>query len=177
MCSPPRVISLLPDCIACRWCDEADGDGFAPRVDWWSFGILIYELLYGFTPFRGKKRDETFNNILKRPLNFPELPEVSDECKVRYPPQGAVVISLSKTISQEARHGMTVTLALDGHLPCVPTDVLAKKHHLRIVRQACHQLQSMHMYSIIQELHVNMRMLSWAVLNVTCICGTEIQIA
>ena len=52
-------------------------------MDWWSFGILIYELLYGFTPFRGKKRDETFNNILKRPLNFPEQPEVSEACKVR----------------------------------------------------------------------------------------------
>ena len=51
-------------------------------MDWWSFGILIYELLYGFTPFRGKKRDETFNNILKRPLNFPEQPEVSEACKV-----------------------------------------------------------------------------------------------
>ncbi|KAK9905733.1 hypothetical protein WJX75_005338 [Coccomyxa subellipsoidea] len=58
-----------------------NGVGHGPGVDWWSFGILIYELLYGFTPFRGKKRDETFNNILKRPLNFPELPEVSDECK------------------------------------------------------------------------------------------------
>ena len=52
------------------------------RVDWWSFGILIYELLYGFTPFRGKKRDETFNNILKRPLSFPDQPEVSEQCKV-----------------------------------------------------------------------------------------------
>ena len=59
--------------------------GVARRVDWWSFGILIYELLYGFTPFRGKKRDETFNNILKRPLNFPEQPEVSEACKVRLP--------------------------------------------------------------------------------------------
>ena len=54
------------------------------RVDWWSFGILIYELLYGFTPFRGKKRDETFNNILKRPLSFPDQPEVSEQCKVSY---------------------------------------------------------------------------------------------
>ena len=57
------------------------------RVDWWSFGILIYELLYGFTPFRGKKRDETFNNILKRPLSFPDQPEVSEQCKV--PPDGS----------------------------------------------------------------------------------------
>jgi serine/threonine protein kinase len=60
--------------------------GLPRRVDWWSFGILVYELLYGFTPFRGKKRDETFNNILKRPLAFPEVPEVSDECKVRAAP-------------------------------------------------------------------------------------------
>jgi serine/threonine protein kinase len=59
--------------------------GCAHRVDWWSFGILIYELLYGFTPFRGKKRDETFNNILKRPLSFPEQPEVSEQCKVGLP--------------------------------------------------------------------------------------------
>lgn len=51
-------------------------------MDWWSFGILVYELLYGFTPFRGKKREETFENILKRPLSFPEAPEVSKECKV-----------------------------------------------------------------------------------------------
>lgn len=52
-------------------------------MDWWSFGILVYELLYGFTPFRGKKREETFENILKRPLQFPDTPEVSKECKVR----------------------------------------------------------------------------------------------
>ncbi|CAK0783080.1 hypothetical protein CVIRNUC_006275 [Coccomyxa viridis] len=58
-----------------------NGVGHGAGVDWWSFGILIYELLYGFTPFRGKKRDETFNNILKRPLSFPDQPEVSEQCK------------------------------------------------------------------------------------------------
>lgn len=48
-------------------------------VDWWSLGILIYELLYGTTPFRGARRDETFENIIKSPLRFPAKPIVSDE--------------------------------------------------------------------------------------------------
>ena len=49
----------------------------------WSFGILMYELVYGFTPFRGTKRDQTFDNILKRPLVFPQRPEISKPCQVR----------------------------------------------------------------------------------------------
>lgn len=49
------------------------GTGHAAAADWWSFGILIYELMYGFTPFRGARRDDTFENILKRQLVFPEV--------------------------------------------------------------------------------------------------------
>lgn len=50
-------------------------------VDWWSLGILIYELVFGVTPFRGARRDETFENIIKSPLRFPAKPIVSDECR------------------------------------------------------------------------------------------------
>lgn len=52
------------------------------RLRRWSFGILMYELVYGFTPFRGAKRDQTFENILKRPLVFPPKPEISKPCQV-----------------------------------------------------------------------------------------------
>ena len=45
----------------------------------------MYELLYGFTPFRGAKRDATFENILKRPLAFPSSPEISSDCQARAP--------------------------------------------------------------------------------------------
>uniref|UniRef100_A0A126WY62 non-specific serine/threonine protein kinase n=2 Tax=unclassified Uronema (in: green algae) TaxID=2689038 RepID=A0A126WY62_9CHLO len=58
-----------------------NASGHGSHVDWWSFGILIYELVYGFTPFRGSRRDETFDNILKRPLMFPQKPQVSQECQ------------------------------------------------------------------------------------------------
>lgn len=42
----------------------------------------MYELTYGFTPFKGAKRDITFENIMKKPLVFPAKPEISAECKV-----------------------------------------------------------------------------------------------
>ncbi|KAK9814220.1 hypothetical protein WJX72_002492 [[Myrmecia] bisecta] len=58
-----------------------NGVGHCSGVDWWSFGILMYELVYGFTPFRGSKRDGTFENILKRPLMFPPKPVVSPACQ------------------------------------------------------------------------------------------------
>nr|AML77557.1 putative LOV domain-containing protein [Stigeoclonium helveticum] len=58
-----------------------NASGHGSQVDWWSFGILVYELVYGFTPFRGSRRDETFDNILKRPLSFPLKPQVSQECQ------------------------------------------------------------------------------------------------
>ncbi len=59
------------------------GSGHDFMIDWWSFGILIYELSYGFSPFRGARRDETFENVLKKPLRFPtvENVDVSDDCK------------------------------------------------------------------------------------------------
>jgi serine/threonine protein kinase len=57
------------------------GTGHGNAADWWSFGILMYELVFGFTPFRGSKRDSTFENILKLPLMFPAKPQVSQACQ------------------------------------------------------------------------------------------------
>ncbi len=34
-------------------------------------GVLIYEMVYGRTPFRGKNRQTTFTNILEKDLLFP----------------------------------------------------------------------------------------------------------
>nr|AML78727.1 putative LOV domain-containing protein [Kerria japonica] len=47
------------------------GAGHTSAVDWWALGILVYEMLYGYTPFRGKSRQKTFANILHKDLKFP----------------------------------------------------------------------------------------------------------
>ncbi|KAF8064530.1 hypothetical protein HT031_003330 [Scenedesmus sp. PABB004] len=55
--------------------------GHSAPVDWWSYGILIYELLTGTTPFRGQRREETFENVLRNPLTFPAKPAISAEAQ------------------------------------------------------------------------------------------------
>eukprot|EP00775_Hariotina_reticulata_P006771 gene6771-6988_t len=55
--------------------------GHAAPVDWWSFGILLYELMYGTTPFRGARREETFENVLRNPLTFPAKSAISPQAQ------------------------------------------------------------------------------------------------
>ncbi|CAK9858773.1 unnamed protein product [Sphagnum jensenii] len=48
------------------------GDGHGSAVDWWTFGIFLYELLYGKTPFKGSGNRATLFNVVGQPLKFPE---------------------------------------------------------------------------------------------------------
>ncbi|GAB0094983.1 Ribosomal protein S6 kinase [Sergentomyia squamirostris] len=41
-------------------------------ADWWSFGVLMYEMLTGNLPFHGATRQETMNQILKTKLGMPD---------------------------------------------------------------------------------------------------------
>ncbi|GAU35908.1 hypothetical protein TSUD_69410 [Trifolium subterraneum] len=51
--------------------EVAAGNSHGNAVDWWSFGIFIYELIYGYTPFAAPSNKATLRNILKKPLTFP----------------------------------------------------------------------------------------------------------
>nr|AML79161.1 putative LOV domain-containing protein [Urtica dioica] len=53
------------------------GSGHSSAIDWWALGILLYEMIYGRTPFRGKNRQKTFANILNKDLTFPSSIQVS----------------------------------------------------------------------------------------------------
>ncbi|KAK9104357.1 hypothetical protein Scep_021201 [Stephania cephalantha] len=53
------------------------GEGHGSAVDWWTFGIFLYELLFGRTPFKGPGNRATLCNVIGQPLRFPESPMVS----------------------------------------------------------------------------------------------------
>ncbi|KAJ4865998.1 Serine/threonine-protein kinase KIPK [Raphanus sativus] len=57
------------------------GQGHGAAVDWWTFGVLLYELLYGKTPFKGHNNDETLANVVLQSLKFPDSPLVSFQAK------------------------------------------------------------------------------------------------
>lgn len=60
------------------------GEGHTSAVDWWTLGILIYEMLYGITPFKGKTRNATFGNVLMQEVVFPDgngFRSISSSCK------------------------------------------------------------------------------------------------
>ncbi|KAF9080590.1 hypothetical protein BGX23_001926, partial [Mortierella sp. AD031] len=46
--------------------------GYFESVDWWSLGVVMFELLFGRRPFRGKSNDLLTNSILRDPLPYPE---------------------------------------------------------------------------------------------------------
>ncbi|ESQ52263.1 hypothetical protein EUTSA_v10016202mg [Eutrema salsugineum] len=57
------------------------GEGHGAAVDWWTFGVLLYELLYGKTPFKGYDNEETLSNVVFKNLKFPDSPLVSSQAK------------------------------------------------------------------------------------------------
>ncbi|MCO5583038.1 hypothetical protein L7F22_036944 [Adiantum nelumboides] len=57
------------------------GEGHGSAVDWWTFGIFLYELLHGKTPFKGAGNRATLFNVIGQPLKFPETPSVSFQAR------------------------------------------------------------------------------------------------
>ncbi|KAG8376685.1 hypothetical protein BUALT_Bualt09G0089600 [Buddleja alternifolia] len=57
------------------------GEGHGSAVDWWTFGVFLYELLYGKTPFKGVGNEETLANVILQNLRFPDSPIVSFQAR------------------------------------------------------------------------------------------------
>ncbi|GAA5940938.1 serine/threonine-protein kinase [Sporobolomyces koalae] len=59
------------------------GAGYGVQADWWSLGVIMFEMLYGYPPFVSKSRQQTRQKILnwRQALRFPSKPKVSREAQ------------------------------------------------------------------------------------------------
>lgn len=74
--SPTLVKSSSIDSELCLYLapEIIKGEGHGSAVDWWTFGMFLYELQ---TPFKGSGNRVTLFNVVGQPLRFPESPVVS----------------------------------------------------------------------------------------------------
>lgn len=47
------------------------GNGYTKSVDWWTLGVLLYEMLTGLPPFYDENTNDMYRKILQEPLTFP----------------------------------------------------------------------------------------------------------
>ncbi|KAL1208969.1 putative serine/threonine protein kinase IRE [Cardamine amara subsp. amara] len=51
------------------------GTGHGATADWWSVGVILYELLLGMPPFNADQPQQIFDNILNRNIQWPDVPD------------------------------------------------------------------------------------------------------
>lgn len=51
------------------------GMGHGATADWWSVGIILFELLVGIPPFNAETSQQIFDNIINRDIPWPKIPE------------------------------------------------------------------------------------------------------
>lgn len=49
------------------------GKGYNKTVDWWTLGVLLYEMLTGLPPYYDENTNEMYRKILSEPLHFPDI--------------------------------------------------------------------------------------------------------
>ena len=107
------------------------GEGHGSAVDWWTFGIFLYELLHGMTPFKGSSNRATLCNVVEQPLRFPDSPPVSNVARDLI--RGLLVkdplkrIATKRGASEIKQHpffeGVNWALVRGSHPPSIPDPV------------------------------------------------------
>ena len=57
------------------------GEGHNKNADWWSYGTLVFEMLFGIPPFYSENVEKMYEYITSANLRFPKKIQVSDSAK------------------------------------------------------------------------------------------------
>ena len=55
--------------------------GYSQEIDWWSVGVIFYEMLVGYAPFCAEDNQEVFNRIINIYFQIPDDVKLSKEAK------------------------------------------------------------------------------------------------
>ena len=70
-CGTPEYLS--PEIILDKGCNNT--------ADWWSLGVLCYEMLFGIPPFYSSNIQKMYKNTILKDLKFRRGVQVSEQCK------------------------------------------------------------------------------------------------
>ena len=67
---------------------------YSTDVDWWSLGVILYELLHGITPFYDESVEDVFSNICKGEIEFLEEDDLEDGDEPLHPDCRNIILQL-----------------------------------------------------------------------------------